>query len=110
MSDGAGWVRITTADLPTGEMRAVEVGRTSVAVFHLDDGSWHAIGNECTHQYALLTDGWLEGSEIECPLHAAKFDVRTGQALCAPADTPVPVFPVRIDGDAVMIQLPPGSK
>ena len=105
MSGTENWVRVTNADLPAGEMRAVDVGRTSIAVFHLADGSWHAIGNECTHEYALLTDGWLEGHEVECPLHAAKFDVRTGKALCAPASGAVPVYPVRIDGDAVMVQV-----
>ncbi len=105
MSDADGWVRATTADLPAGEMRAVEVGRTSLAVFHLDDGSWHATSNECTHEYALLTDGWLEGGAVECPLHAARFDVRTGKALCAPADAPVRVFPVRVEGDAVLVRM-----
>ena len=105
MSDG--WTRLTTADLQAGEMRAVEVGRTSLAVFHLTDGSWYVTSNECTHEYALLTDGWLEGHEVECPLHAAKFDVRTGKALCAPADAPVRTYPVRVEGDAVMVRLGP---
>jgi nitrite reductase/ring-hydroxylating ferredoxin subunit len=105
MSGTDGWTRLTAADLPAGEMRAVEVGRTSFAVFHLADGSWHVTSNECTHEYALLTDGWLEGNEVECPLHAAKFDVRTGKAMCAPASVPVKVYSTRIEGDSVMVQI-----
>ena len=105
MSEGGNWVRVATADLPQGEMVAVEVGRTSLALYHLDDGSWHATENECTHAFAMLTDGWLDGCEVECPLHAGRFDVRDGKPLCPPVDQPVRTYPVRIDGDAVMVRM-----
>ncbi len=106
MAEGGNWVRVgSAADVPAGEMQAYEIGRTSLAVFHLDDGSWHATDNVCTHAFAMLTDGWLDGHEIECPLHAGRFDVRTGKGLCPPVDEPLRTFPVRIDGDAVMVQL-----
>lgn len=105
MSDAENWVRVASAELAPGEMLAVEVGRTSLAIYHLDDGSWHATANECTHAFAMLTDGWLEGTEIECPLHAGRFDVRTGKGLCPPIDEPLRVYPVRIDGDAVMVRM-----
>lgn len=106
MSDSETWTRLTTADLPKGEMRAVEVGRISLAVFHMDDGSWHVTSNECTHEYALMTDGWFEGHEVECPLHAARFDVRSGKALCAPASMPLTIYPARVEGDAVWALMP----
>ncbi len=106
MSDTENWIRVAAAaDVPQGEMLAVDVGRAGIAIYHLDDGSWHATDNECTHEFALLTDGWLEGCEIECPLHAGRFDVRDGKALCAPVSAPVKVYPVRVDGDAVMVQI-----
>ena len=105
MSDGGNWVRVADSGLGAGEMLAVDVGRVSLAIYHLDDGSWHATDNVCTHAFAMLTDGWLEGAEIECPLHAGRFDVRTGKGLCPPVDEPLRVYPVRIDGDAVMVRM-----
>jgi 3-phenylpropionate/trans-cinnamate dioxygenase ferredoxin subunit len=75
------------AALPRGDARRVE-GDPPIAVFHTDDGEVFAIDDTCTHQDASLADGWLEGCEIECPLHQGKFDVRTGQPTCAPATAP----------------------
>lgn len=60
----------------------------------------------CTHAYALLSDGWLDGYEIECPLHGARFDVRTGAALTSPAETALATYPVRVAGDAVKSMSP----
>ena len=105
MSDGGNWVRVASSDLGLGEMVAVDVGRASIAVYHLDDGSWHATDNVCTHAFAMLTDGWLEGAEIECPLHAGRFDVRTGKGLCPPVDEPLRTYPVRVEGEAVMLRM-----
>ena len=100
------WIRVAAAaDVATGEMTAIEVGGRSIALFHLEDGAWHATDNICTHAFAMLTDGWLEDHEIECPLHAARFDVRTGAALCAPASEALAVFPVRVEGADVLVQL-----
>jgi len=52
-----------------------------------------------------LTDGWLEDGCIECPLHAARFDIRTGKALCAPADVDLAVFQVKAEGDDLLIKV-----
>ena len=107
MDDAANWVCVAAAkQVGKGEMLAAEAGGRKIAVFHLDDGSWHAIENVCTHAYALLTDGWLEGDAIECPLHAGRFDVRTGKGLCAPIDEDVASFKVRIEGADVFVALP----
>ena len=107
MSDAANWVRVAAAkDVPPGEMIGVDVGGTKVAVIHLDDDTWHAIANVCTHAFALLTDGWLDGDAIECPLHAGRFDVRTGKALCAPVDEDVATFPVKVEWGAVLVGVP----
>ena len=107
MDDTPNWVRVAAAkQVPKGDMFAAEVGGRKIAVFHLEDDSWHAIENVCTHAYALLTDGWLDGDVIECPLHAGRFDVRTGKGLCAPIDEDVASFPVRIAGDDVLVALP----
>jgi nitrite reductase/ring-hydroxylating ferredoxin subunit len=107
MSEAANWVRVAAAaDIPPGEMLAVEAGGQQVALFHLEDGTWHATSNVCTHAFALLTDGWLDGTTIECPLHAGRFDVCSGKATGAPAEEDLAVYPVRIEGEAVMLGLP----
>jgi 3-phenylpropionate/trans-cinnamate dioxygenase ferredoxin component len=66
------------ADLPRGSARRLPT-TPPVSVFHTDDGQLYAIDDTCTHQDASLADGWLEDCWVECPLHAAVFDLRTGE-------------------------------
>lgn len=107
MSEAANWVPVAkAADIPPGEMHAAEVAGRKIAVFHLEDGGWYATSNICTHAFALLTDGWFDGTEVECPLHAGRFHVCTGKALGAPAEEDLAAYPVRVDGDAVLVGLP----
>lgn len=56
-----------------------------IAVFHAEDGNFYALNDTCTHETASLGDGWIEGTEVECPIHSAKFCLKTGAALCMPA-------------------------
>jgi 3-phenylpropionate/trans-cinnamate dioxygenase ferredoxin subunit len=86
-----------------------------IAVFHTEDGELFAVDDTCTHQDASLADGWVEGCEVECPLHASKFNLRTGEVDAPPAKLPVRVHEVQvIDGDIMVIEsdappnLPPG--
>jgi len=86
------------SELPRGASRRVEV-EPPIAVFHTDDGELYAIDDTCTHQDASLADGWLEGCEVECPLHASRFDLRTGAVDVPPAKRPVRTHAVSvIDG------------
>lgn len=104
MADG--WVRVAAkGDVAEGKCLGVRAGGKEIAIFHLPGGEFHATDNVCTHEYALLTEGWLENGCIECPLHAAQFDVRTGKALSAPADIDLAVFRVKVEGDDVLINL-----
>jgi nitrite reductase/ring-hydroxylating ferredoxin subunit len=106
MDDGNGWVRVASVGgLAPGEMMEVLVGERRLALYHLQDGAWHASDNVCTHAFALLTEGWLEGNVIECPLHAGRFDLRTGAGLGAPIEDDLRVYPVRLQGDDVLVQL-----
>jgi naphthalene 1,2-dioxygenase system ferredoxin subunit len=59
----------------------------------------------CTHGNARLCDGFLEGHEIECPLHQGKFDIRTGKPTCAPVTVPVRIYPVKIDNGRVYVAI-----
>ena len=101
------------ADLPEGEALRLD-GPAPIAVFHTEDG-FFAVDDTCTHQDASLSDGWLEGCEIECPLHASRFDLRTGAVDAPPAKLPVRTHEVVIvDGminvvlDDAPPNLPPG--
>ena len=71
----------------------------TVAIVRSDEGDVYAIGDVCTHGEVSLSEGDVEGCEIECWAHGGRFDVRTGEATELPAIQPVPAFPVRIDGD-----------
>ena len=89
------------AKLPPGEVAVLE-SPTPVAVFNVD-GELYAVADQCTHQDARLSDGFLEGCAVECPLHATLFDLRTGEPTGPPATRAVRTFPVSVlDGDVVV--------
>jgi 3-phenylpropionate/trans-cinnamate dioxygenase ferredoxin subunit len=92
------------SDLPRGEALRVPV-EPPIAVFHTEDGELLAVDDTCTHQDASLADGWLEGCEVECPLHASRFDLRTGQVDAPPAKSPVRTHRVVVEDDHVYVQL-----
>ena len=94
-----------TADVMDDDPLAIEAGGLKIALFKVGS-DYFATGNVCTHAYALLSDGFQDGCEIECPLHNARFDVRTGEARSSPAETPVPTYPVRVADGAIEILLP----
>ncbi|HEU0100708.1 MAG TPA: bifunctional 3-phenylpropionate/cinnamic acid dioxygenase ferredoxin subunit [Mycobacteriales bacterium] len=93
-------------DLPDGEVAVVEdpdAGR--VAVFAVD-GGYFGIQDECSHMQAWLSDGFLEGCAVECPLHASVFDLRTGVPQGPPARTPLATYAASVQGDRVVVALP----
>ena len=103
----AGWVRVAAvSDVAEGQVHAVRVDGREIAVYHLPGGEFHATDNICTHEYAQLSDGWLENGAIECPLHAARVVIRTGKALCAPAEEDLKVFEIRVEGGDLLIKSP----
>jgi 3-phenylpropionate/trans-cinnamate dioxygenase ferredoxin subunit len=100
-ADLNGWQAVCPlAELLPGEHTMCFDGDTAILVCNID-GEIYALEDKCTHQDFELSPGKLDGVEIECVLHGAKFDVRTGEALCAPAYAPVPKFPVRIDNGVI---------
>ncbi len=104
MNDATNWVRVAGIDdIAAGSALGVTVGDLNLAIYHLDDGRVFCTDNVCTHAFALLTDGWLEGTIIECPLHAGQFDVCTGKGLGAPIEEDLKPFPVKIEDGAVLV-------
>ena len=93
------------SDLPdVGAVRVVVDG-LPVAVVRDEDGHLHAVGDTCSHAEVSLSEGEVEDCTIECWLHGSRFDLRTGQPLALPAIRPVPVYPVTIDGDDVLVDV-----
>ena len=103
--EDAGWVRAAApSDLAEGEVIGVEVAGHSIALYDAD-GNLFATDNICTHAYARLSDGWLDGEVIECPLHAARFDIRSGKVLDPPATEDLKTYPVRIVDGEIEVRL-----
>jgi 3-phenylpropionate/trans-cinnamate dioxygenase ferredoxin subunit len=92
-----------TADLHNGEAISIPVGRRMIAVVRSGD-EYFAIEDVCTHDGAELTGGEVEGAEIICPRHGARFCLRTGQALSPPAYEPVRVFETKISDGRLWVR------
>ncbi len=95
----------TLADLPDVGAHRVVLGGVAVAVVRDEDGGLHAIGDQCTHADVSLSEGDVDDCSIECWLHGSRFDLRTGEPTSLPAIRPVPVFPVTLDGDDVLVDV-----
>jgi nitrite reductase/ring-hydroxylating ferredoxin subunit len=99
------FVKITQRDqIPDDSMRAFVYGERQILICNVL-GTYYATDNICSHEYAELSEGWLEPEDcaVECPLHGSRFDLRTGKPLSLPAYEPIAVYPVRIEGDDVLV-------
>jgi 3-phenylpropionate/trans-cinnamate dioxygenase ferredoxin subunit len=92
------------ADVASGTAIAVDVEGTPVAVVR-DGDDWYAIDDECSHAAIPLSEGDVEGCEIECWLHGSRFDLRTGKPCGPPATEPVPVYAVQVSGEDVLVDV-----
>lgn len=93
------------SDVPEGRGETFDVDHRRIAVFRLGDG-FYAIEDICTHDGGPLAEGEVEDDVVICPRHGAKFSIRTGAALSLPAITPVDAYPVRVEGDDLVVGLP----
>jgi nitrite reductase/ring-hydroxylating ferredoxin subunit len=102
----SGFVKVAAvSEIPPGDMKMVEVGNEQILLVNVD-GTIHACDDVCSHSYASLSEGDLAGAEVQCPLHGAMFNVVTGEVLTPPADEPLRLFEVRIEGDDVLVGPP----
>ncbi len=83
----------------------VDLDEQEIAIVRGEDGEVYAIEDRCSHADIPLSEGDVDGSTIECWLHGSRFDLRTGKPTGPPATTAVPVYPVRIEGDDVYVDV-----
>jgi len=91
------------AELPPGQMKWVAVNGERRVLANVE-GSFYALSDVCGHRNAPLSRGKLEGYLIECPLHYARFDVRTGELVNGPVSTAVPIYEVWVEGDTIYMK------
>lgn len=98
----------TVGDIEDEEALIVSADTTghddNIAVFFSDD-TYYALDDTCSHEEASLGDGWIEGDQVECPIHSAKFSLCTGAALCLPASKPVRTHRVELRGDEIWLHV-----
>jgi 3-phenylpropionate/trans-cinnamate dioxygenase ferredoxin component len=94
-------------DLPPGTLAMVQVDTTDILLANVD-GHVYATQGICSHEYFELDKGFLTGDSITCALHTSRFDLETGEALDPPAFEPLATYPVLIEGDQIVLELPEG--
>ena len=97
----------STSELDEDEAMQVLVEGKEIALINLG-GELHALDDICTHAYASMADGYIEGDCIECPLHGAQFNIRTGKAETPPATEDLEHYEVKVEGDEIFVGLPTG--
>ena len=103
--EAAAFVRACAlSDLQDGEVISVVLGGDEVAIVQTK-GEVFAIRDWCSHAAVPLSEGEVDGYTIECWLHGSCFDLRSGQPTSMPATVPVPVYPVKIEGDDVLVAI-----
>jgi nitrite reductase/ring-hydroxylating ferredoxin subunit len=100
MSD---FVRVgKTGDFPSGQGRILEVKGKTIAIFHVE-GRFYALDNTCLHRGGPIGDGELEGTNVTCPWHGWRYDIKTGETAFNPA-AKLNIYTVRVDGDEVSVE------
>jgi len=102
----AGFVRIATAaEIRPGQMKRFDIDGHAVLLANVD-GRYYAVDDTCTHEDASLATGSLKGELVKCPLHGSRFNVVSGKVLDDPADRDLQTYPVRVEGNDVLIKWP----
>jgi 3-phenylpropionate/trans-cinnamate dioxygenase ferredoxin subunit len=97
---------VEAADVEPGTVVTVTVQGRPLCVGRTTDDRWGAIDDVCTHDEGDLGDGELDGDAVECPRHGGRFDLFTGRVLALPPVIPVRAYPVHVENDVVMVDLP----
>jgi len=98
------WIKVDSEADFTDEVKVYTYQGNRIAMFRLEDG-FYAIDDVCSHEEAHLSEGEIEDGQIECPLHGALFDIRTGKNLSFPAVIPVKSYPVKLENGEIFLQV-----
>lgn len=100
----AKWVKVTSISAFKERVMVYRKAEKPIAIFHLDDG-FYAIEDRCSHEEAALSEGEIENGKVECPMHGALFDIKTGKNLSLPAVLPVKSYRVKIENGDLFIDI-----
>lgn len=92
-------------ELPSGQQILFSIGDQAIVLFHIDQ-EFYAIADTCSHDNGSIGEGELLGTEIKCPRHGARFDLKTGKALSMPAHVDIPAYPVRVKDGMIEVGMP----
>ena len=92
-------------EVPAGAGKVVQAGKTELALFNVG-GTFYVLDNRCTHMGGPLGEGKVEGNQVTCPWHGSVFNITTGAVVRPPARRPVATYPVRVEGNDVLVDLP----
>lgn len=93
-----------SSEVPEGEVIEVFAGGEPIALYNLD-GQFYATHNICTHAQGYLSEGFVDGDHIECPLHQGLFHIPTGKAMQGPVTEDIRIYPVRVEGEDVLVEI-----
>jgi len=97
------YVRVAAVDeVPPGGVTVASIGGRTIAIFNVD-GSFYAVDDTCTHEYASLSQGPRSAEIVTCPKHGSRFNVRTGRVLSLPAAVPVSTYPVKVEAGQIYV-------
>jgi NAD(P)H-dependent nitrite reductase small subunit len=99
------WQRVASlAEIAADKGLQVKVGKADVAIFRVGE-TVYAVEAICPHAEAYLAEGFIDGDKIECPLHQAQFEIPTGKCLGPPADRDLATYPVKVEGNDVLVDI-----
>ena len=92
------------SEIPNGSIKKFEINDEEITICNINNQIF-AINDNCSHDEASLQEGFIDGYEIECPVHGAKFDIRTGEVTCLPAVSPIKTYNIKINNGAIELEI-----
>ena len=99
-------LEVETALIAEDQPAQLKLGESAAIAVYLVQGEYFAVDDVCTHEFAYLSEGYCEAGVIECPLHQARFDVRTGEPLAPPASVCLNRYRTEVQGSVVRVFVP----
>ena len=105
MTVASDWIHVAdTSEFETTDRKCIDLGADKQIGIYKADGAYYAMTVWCSHQKASMFHGDIQNGELECPLHGARFDLKTGRHLCLPAVRPVDVYELKVEGTKILVK------